>query len=153
MKGLEQLKSELRKVNNELILAEKLRDEVIEKEVSTLKEIIEYFDDAIPYESINGMKATLIYIFEANNKRTISNKVYFCEDGKIRYQVYKKDEYLGYNPEAVFEGSYAVVDAGEMFKNIDLSDVLQFFDERVTDIPEKSKDIKEDTFRRSKFIE
>lgn len=147
------LKNELEKSVNMFKKIEAEKSAQIDAELDSLDQLLMYLMPVLPNEIINGKRAVLIYVFEDSAKKTISNKVFYCEDKKVRYQVFKKEEYKGYNPEVEYEGAYAVVEANKMFQTIDLSDVLDFFSERVETLPEMAKDMSESTLMRKNFLD
>lgn len=146
------LKNELEKSVIIYKTIEKEKSAQIEAELDSLDQLLMYLMPVLPNEIINGKRAVLIYVFEDSAKKTISNKVFYCEDKKVRYQVFKKEEYKGYNPDVEYEGAYAVVEASKMFQTIELADVLDFFSERVEALPEMAKDINESTLLRKDFL-
>lgn len=126
--------------------------EQIAAEIETLEKLLSFLMPILPETTINGQRAVLIYVFEASEKRTIAPEVYYCEDGKIRYQVYNKEGYQNFNPLVEYEGAYAVVTAEKMFRNLDLSDVVDFFEERVESLPLMAQDLYEGTEVRKSYL-
>lgn len=149
------LKKELESATNAYTNAEYQLKKHVEDEVNALEALLTYFMPVLPLEIINGRKAVQIYVYEDSTKKTISNKVYYCEDKKIRYQVFKKDEYQGYNPTVEYEGSYAVVSTFDHFSKrngLDLSDVVEYFIERVDVLPELTDKLIENIEIRREFL-
>lgn len=126
--------------------------EQLKAEIDALERLLTFLMPILPETEINGQRAVLIYVFEESKKKTIAPEVFYCEDGKIRYQVYDKEGYKGWNPLVEYEGSYAVVPAEKMFKTIDLSDVVDFFEERVDSLRIIAKDMHEATEIRKGYL-
>lgn len=127
----------------------------IAEEIEALKELVGTLRSSLPIEKINDVEGTLIYVFAESKKKTVSPNVYLCEDGRIRYQVYLKDEYRSYNPTVKYEGSYAVVDPIEMFakrNGLEFADVVEFFIERIDALPEMAKNLDEETSLRKQYL-
>lgn len=146
------MKNELEKSVKLYKRIEEEKNAQILEELDALDDLLAYLMPILPNEVINGKRAVLIYVFEDSAKKTISNKVFYCEDGKVRYQVFKKEEYMGYNPTVEYEGAYAVVDADKMFQTIDLSDIIGFFEERVEALPAIAEKMNEATDMRKEFL-
>ncbi|GAB6447458.1 hypothetical protein CON36_19595 [Bacillus cereus] len=150
------LRKELERSTNVYTTIESAHKRHVEQEVEVLESLLAFLMPSLPQETINGKKAVLIYVYEDSSKKTISNKVFYCEDGKIRYQVFKKDEYMNYNPTVEYDGSYAVVEAAEHFSKrngLELSDVVDFFVERVDALKEIAAQLDEGLELRKQYLE
>lgn len=147
-----ELKNNLEKSVIAFETIEKDFDGQLEEEIEALEKLLAFLMPVLPEVHIAGQRAVLIYVFEESKKRTIAPEVYYCEDGKIRYQVYEKEGYKNFNPLVEYEGAYAVVEAKKMFKTIDLSDVFGFFEERVDSLLLMAKEMEESRSIRQKYL-
>ncbi|MFP3727418.1 hypothetical protein U8V72_19755 [Priestia filamentosa] len=149
------LRNELEKSKNIFTEIEKEHQEQVQEEVRALDALVSYLAPALPHEYINGKRATLIYVYEDSNKKTISNRVYYCEDKMIRYQVFKKEDYLNYNPTVVFDGAYALVEPKEHLSKrngLELADIVDFFAERIDTLREIGKQLHEEVEARRQYL-
>ncbi len=149
------LRKELEKSTHLYSVVEEEHIKQVQDEVRALDALLTYLTPALPQEYINGKRAVLIYVYEDSNKKTISNKVYYCEDKKIRYQVFKKDEYLNYNPTVEFDGAYAVVDPAEHLSKrngLELADIVDFFAERVETLKVMASQLHEGVEGRKQYL-
>lgn len=149
--NLVELKEKLKSATDLFKQTQREKEKIISEELLLVDELIQFLKPSLPTENINNQEAILIYVFEDSNKKTISNKVYYCEDKRIRYQVFKKEEYKNYNPLVEYEGSYAIVTREKMFETINLQDVLEFFIERLDVLPTLATRIKAENKERAKM--
>lgn len=146
------LKNELDKSSKIYNRINQEQEHIIKEELISFEKLMKYLDSVLPKEKISGVECTLIYVFDSSKKSSISPKVYHCEDGKIRFQVYKKEEYKGYSPNTSIKDGYAVVEPEEMFKYINLSDVYEFLVERIDTLKEIAEHTHEEIEHRKNFL-
>lgn len=131
------------------------KNKIIEEEIKTFLEIFKLLKPYYPYEIINGVKSYLIYRFENSKNTSISPKVYYCDDGYVRYAVFDVETYKCYNPEVIIEerAPFAKVSLQKMFETLELYDFLHFILDRLSTLNEIHEKKMKELFGRKSSLE
>lgn len=138
---------------HETLLVHREKEEVLVKqEVEILDKLTKKLFPFATKKFINNEEALLIYVYGIDDKSFVSHEVYLTKKNEVVYQVYDKNKYLGYVPEADIRNGFRYMPLEDYLKNKPLKDIFEFFLDRIDVLYEYSNETIHFNKEREEFL-